>query len=131
VAGTGSEAGDAGTHPVAVDDQAGDGGHHEDLQEDVEQADPRDDEGEPVQGQQQAGDQPQQGGAGQPPGQPDQHDDGDRPGHRRREPPAQARVAEQVLAGGDQPLAQRRVDDERVPAVVLVPQVSSSQRLGR
>ena len=122
---------DPGAHPVAVDDQAGDRGDDEHLQEDVEQADPRQREGEAVEGEQQPGEQAQQGRAGQPPGQPDEDDDGDRAGHRRGEPPAEGVVAEHLLAGRDQPLAQRRVDDERVAAVVLETPGQQLVRLGR
>ena len=122
---------DPRAHPVAVDHQAGDRGEDEDLQEDVEQADPGEGEGEAVQGQQQPGDQPEQRRAGQPPGQPDEDDDGDGAGHRRREPPAEGVVAEELLAGRDQPLAQRRVDDERVAAVVLETPGQQLARLGR
>ena len=122
---------DALAHRVAVDHETGDGAEHEHLQEDVEQADPREREGEPVEGEQQAGQEAEQGRPRQPPGQSHEDDDRDGPGHRAREPPAQRVVAEQLLAGRDQPLAQWRVDDEGVAAVVLEAPGEELVRLGR
>ena len=116
---------------VPVDDEAGDRTQHQRLEEHVQQADPREGEGEGVQRQEQPGEQAQQRRARQPPGQPDQDDDGEGPGDRRREPPAEGVVAEQLLAGRDEPLAQRRVDDERVAAVVLEAPGQQLVRLGR
>ena len=74
---------------------------------------------------------PEQRRPGQPPGQPHEDDDRDGAGHRAREPPAEGVVAEQLLAGRDQPLAQRRVDDEGVAAVVLEPPGQELPGLGR
>ena len=122
---------DPGPHPVAVDHQAGHRADHEGLQEDVEQPDPADGEREPVQRHQQARDQPEQGGTGEPAGQPGQHDHRDGPGDQAGEPPAGAVVAEDPDAQGDQQLAQRRVDDEGVAAVVLVAPLDHLVGLGR
>ena len=63
-------------------------------------------------GEQQAGQRADQVRAGQPPGDPGDHEDRQRAQHGDGEPPAEGRRAEQVLAGGDRPLAERRVDDE-------------------
>ena len=88
-------------------------------------------EGEPVEGEQQAGEETEQRRPGQPPRQPHEDDDRDGAGHRAREPPAQGLVAEQLLAHRDQPLAQGRVDDEGVAAVVLEPPGQEIPGLGR
>ena len=99
--------------PVPVGGQAGDRRDQEERQEDVEQGDPRHHEGQPVEGQQQPGEAADQGRPGHPADQPDGDQDQQRAEDQRREPPAERVHPEHLLADGDQPLADRRVHDER------------------
>ncbi len=99
--------------PVPVGGQAADRRQQEEGEEDVEQGDPRHHEGQAVEGQQQPGQAADQGRPGHPADQPDGDQDQQRAEDQRREPPAERVHPEQLLATGDQPLAHRRVHDER------------------
>ena len=123
---------DPRAHPVAVDDQAGDRADDEHLQEDVEQADPR-----------RGRTRSRRAASSRPATRPSSVEPVSRRASRVRTTtaivPATADgnrqpkrvVAEQLLADRDQPLAQRRVDDERVAAVVLVTPGQQLVGLGR
>jgi len=73
---------------VAVDEQRAERGQEEEHQEDVEDAGAAERELQAVQGQQQPGGAAEQGGAGQPPGDPAHDQDGQRcrirPGAKRQ-----------------------------------------------
>ena len=118
-------------HLVAVENQRAEAGDDEQLQEDVEQRDAGLHDREPVEGEQQAGDAAENVGPEHPAGDADQQQHADDPGQRRGETPADLVVAEDRRRPGDQPLAQRRVHDEHVAAVVLVPVAQQLLRLGR
>ena len=115
----GDDAGHAGADVVAVADERGERGDHEQRGEDVEHAHAALDVRQPVADQQHARDRAQQRGAGEPAADPDDEHDAQHARQRRREPPADGVVAEQRLADRDELLAQRRVDHELEAGVVL------------
>ena len=91
--------------PVPVGDQAGDRGDDPERQEDVEQRDPGHHEVQAVDGEQQTRDGADQGRPGHPAYRPDHQQHGQGAEQGRHEPPAERVHPEQLLTGGDHPLA--------------------------
>ena len=117
-------------HPVPVENQAAEAGQHEQREEDVEQGEAALHDGQPVDGEQQAGDAAEQGGAGHPADHPDEDQHAQGAGDRGRHPPADRPVAEDPDPRRDQPLPERRVHDEHVAGVVLVALAQQLHALG-
>ena len=97
--------------PVAVDDQGAERRQHPEHQQGVEQRGAAVHVLQAVEREQQPGDAAEQRRAEQPAADARDHQDGERAGDGGREPPAERGHAEQPLAGGDDPLADRRVHD--------------------
>ena len=114
-------------HVVAVGEDRGERGEHEERRVDVDHPDAAGDVGEPVADEQDAGDRAEQRRAGEPAGDADDEQDAQRPGERGDHPPADRVVPEHPLPERHELLGQRRVHDELVTRVVLVPAVA--QRL--
>ena len=99
--------------PLTVGDHAVHAAEGEERQEDVEQREPRQHELEAVDGEQEAGDEPEDGRAGDAPGEAAHQQDHQRAHHRRRRAPAGGVHPEDLDPGGDHPLADLGVDDHR------------------
>ena len=101
--------------PIAVTDGEQDGRHAEERDEHVQHPDPRLDDVQEVAGQQGGGGKRSEGPgvrrrvAQQLPGQQEEHRHRDGADHGRRDAPAELLVAEQLDAGADHPIAERRV----------------------
>ena len=106
--------GQAVAEPVAVGRQAAHRGDDEEGREDVQQGRPGHHESQAVEGEQQPGQAADQRGLRDPADQPDGDEDQQRAEDQRGEPPAEGVHPEQRLAESDQPLADRRVHDERL-----------------
>lgn len=111
--------------PVAVDDQAGERGQHEEHQHTVEQRGPCHHEGQAVHGHQRARQAAQERGAEDTAAHPAHDQHRQRPQQRRHEAPAERVEPEHQLAESDDVLADRRVHDiggvrreRNVPVVV-------------
>ena len=115
----GDDPGHAGADVVAVADERGEPGHHEQRREDVEHPHPALDVRQAVADQQHARDRAQQRGAGEAAPDPDDEHDAQHARQRRRDPPSDGVVAERGLAERDQLLAERRMDDQLEAGVVL------------
>ena len=117
---------------IAIQEQEAERSQDEEHQGHVEQGRPAHHDVQPVEGHQQAGDGPDEVGPGEPADDPRGHQHAQRPEHRDPEPPSEGDNAEGVLASGDHPLAQRRMDDERgavLEDVELVPRSVLGQDL--
>ena len=134
VGSVGDQVGQPAAHLITVEHEAGERGEDEELQEHVQDRRARQHQRKAVARDQQPGDRTEQIRSGHSPGDAGHHDHGERAEDRREHPPAEGvrkPVAEQAAAPADQPLTQRRMDDEQVAAVVLVAEAQQFLALDR